>query len=217
MQCDGRKEWGCVVTAPTRATAANRRDERAEQRKISEVLQVLEIRGRFSLFGTPEHSTPALCPPFSSMWDRRKRILLLWSPIIWIIGTTLWLRRLKKAQAVRVFEARERLLLQGEDVALNPVPPNDEENKFEHQDESSYGWASSEVMQPLLISIVSFSRALVIWLFVMNLISNEIGYLYCRGHTGTVFLPVSDLLGPISEDSQTDQLLFRSTQCFHGC
>jgi hypothetical protein len=39
-------------------------------------------------------------------------------------------------------------------------------------------------MQPLLISAVSFARATVVWLFTLHLISNEISYLYCEGHTG---------------------------------
>jgi hypothetical protein len=90
---------------------------------------------------------------------------------------------LRQAQAVRVFEARERLLLQGEDVVLNPEAGEAENHKYDARREGASGWADTEVMQPLLISLVSLSRKIVIYLLVFNLISNELAYLYCNGHT----------------------------------
>lgn len=138
------------------------------------------------------------------MWDRRKRSLLLWCPIIWILGTTLWLKRLRRAQAERVFEARERLLLQGDDAALNPELPPGENHKYDERREGIQGWADTEVMQPLLISLVSLSRKIVLYLFVFNLISNEIAYLYCNGHTGTVYIHFSIVQALKSRNNVSD-------------
>ena len=125
----------------------------------------------------------------ASMWDRQKRALLLWVPIIWILGTTFWLRRLRRAQAMRVFEARERLLLQGEDVDAHPDNNKEENAGYNAERGPQYKLHHSEVMQPLLITVVSLSRKIVLWVLVLNMISNEIAYLYCKGHTGTYSSP----------------------------
>lgn len=145
-----------------------------------------------------------LHPLRGTMWDRRRRALLLWSPIAWVIATTFWLKRLKRARAVRAFEARERFLLQSEDVGLNPEVQGEENEAFDVNGPQNYKLHDSEVMQPLLISIVSLSRTIAAWFLVLNLISNEIASLYCNGHTGTHFCLHSCALK--TRKSQTNEI-----------
>lgn len=89
---------------------------------------------------------------------------------------------------MRVFEARERLLLQGDDAILDHEGQKEGNERYNAPREPHYKLHDSEVMQPLLISVVSLSRKIVLWIFVLNMISNEIAYLYCKGHTGTLQL-----------------------------
>lgn len=124
------------------------------------------------------------------MWDHRKRSILLWTPFIWILASTWWLKRLRKQQAVRAFEARERLLLQGEHAAEPDQPPHEEASADAHR-EHGYLWHDPEVVQPLLISFVSISRQVVLWFWMLNFISNEFAYLYCQGHTGTCIVLIN--------------------------
>ena len=92
---------------------------------------------------------------------------------------------------MRAFEARERFLLQSDDGILHPEGQKEENGGYNGAREPQYKLHDSEVMQPLLITVVALSRKIVIWLLVVNMISNEIAYLYCKGHTGAYKTSIS--------------------------
>lgn len=126
------------------------------------------------------------------MWEPKKKKLLLWLPILWFILSSFWLRRLKKLHQIKAFNARQKLIIQGnkpsiyEDLSENESPHISNSNMFDSQEKE-------ENIRPLLITMVLYLRKISIWLWVIHLISIEISDLYCDGHTGIVFFIIKKL------------------------